>query len=167
MLDFEQDVRIDHMSLDVEWLNQPVLAGKYARYSAEMRRKANQAEQRVKVVRSELVKKTVDDPRGTTGKDKPTAVEVEAYYRNQPIHQEAKQEWIDAEYEAGYAEMAYKEIAFTRKSALENMVRLHAAQYFAGPSVPRDLNKEVLEKHQDLNMNKSIGEAIRRKPKEA
>lgn len=167
MLEYTEDAKIDHMALDVEWLNQPALAIRYARQAAHLRRLANQAEERVKVVRSELVKKTSDDPKGTTGKDKPTAVEVEAYYRNHPDHKEAKKDWIEADYEANYAEMAYKEMAFTRKAALENMVRLHAVQYYAGPSVPRDLNKEVLERHMDKQTNQGIGEAIRRKPKEA
>ena len=40
-----------------------------------------------------------------------------------------------------------------RKDALENLVRLHGQQYFAGPKIPRDLPSEMEKR---TNKNKEV-----------
>lgn len=145
-LNYKKDMYIDPDALDLEWLRQPELGRKYARNAASKRREARLAEERVKVIKSELIRKCNENPKSTTGKDKPNAIDIEAYYRTHPTHKDAKQEWIEAEFEADIAELAQKEISYGRKAALEGLVTLHAAQYFAGPKVPRDLNKEWEQK---------------------
>jgi hypothetical protein len=54
----------------------------------------------------------------------------------------AKQDLIDAQHDVEILQAAVRAMDH-RKTALENLVRLHGAQYFAGPSVPRDLGKEM------------------------
>ncbi len=141
-IDYKAAMKVDPNALDVEWLGQAELARKYANHWVRLQREARRAEENVKVVRSELARFCNDNPVKCTGKEKPTALDIEAYYRTHPKHKAAKDAWIEAAYEAEYAELAYKEISFTRKASLENLVSLYASQYFAGPSAPRNLSKE-------------------------
>jgi hypothetical protein len=145
-MNYEEDVRIDDTALDVEWLDQSSLAMRYGKYYAKCRKRLTQAEEKIKVIRAELIKKANEDPMKCCKKEKPNAADIEAYYRNDSRHKEAKDEWIQAQYELDIAEVAKNEISFTRKSALENMVRLYIAGYFAGPKIPRDLHNEVLKR---------------------
>ncbi len=114
------------------------------------------ADQKVKVVGAELSRQAAMDPVNCTGKEKPTVGDVDAYIRTHPDHQAAKQAWIDAEYEASYAETAHKEISFTRKQSLENLVTLHGQNYFAGPAVPRDLSKEWEQRTRQRRANATV-----------
>jgi hypothetical protein len=125
------------------------------------------ADEKVKVTRAELIREANQDPKKTTGKDKPNAADIEAYYRSHPDHIEAKQEWIDSAYEADYAEMVQKEISWGRKASLEGLVTLHGANYFAGPSAPRNLSKEWERKRKQdqIDANNIIGSAIMKRKK--
>ena len=162
-LNYEADVKIEESALDVEWLQQPTLALKYGRHAAHMRKLANLADQRVKVVAAELTRAVAEDPRSHTGKEKPTVGEVEAYVRTHPDHQAAKEAWIEADYEATYAETAHKEISFTRKQALENLVTLHGQNYFAGPSIPRDLSREWEKRSHQRKADAHVASALKRR----
>jgi hypothetical protein len=142
MLNYARDLKIDENNLDVEWLEQPELAYRYGAAAAEARRKANFIHEKAKVHRSLLIKAVNEDPEGTVGKSKPTASDIESCYRADEEHQQLKQELIEAEFNAEMAELAKAEICWTRKTALENLVKLHGQQYFAGPAIPRDLQAE-------------------------
>lgn len=162
--DYQQDMQIDPDALDVEWLRQAELARKYAKHVARLKRDAMTAEERVKVVKAELTQECTMDPMGCTGKEKPTAPDVDAYIRTHKRHKEAKEDWIEATYRANYAELAQKEISWTRKAALENLVTLHGQQYFAGPCVPRNLRKEFDERNAaNDTANAAVGEAMIRR----
>jgi len=151
-MDFEGDIQIDGFRLDIEWLEQASLAIKYGKYWARCRETLTRAEERIKVVRAELIKEANEDPDTCLGKGiKPTAVNVEAYYRNHTEHKKAKDEWIKAQYELNMAEVARSEISYTRKAALENLVRLHGQQYFAGPKVPHELPEFRRMKNEEVS----------------
>lgn len=162
-MNYENDMRIDESALDVEWLGQVSLALKYGRTYAEHKKTLLQAEEEIKVIRSELIKEANEDPEACCGKDKPNAADIEAYYRNHPRHRRAKKRWIDAQYELDMAEIAKNEISFTRKMALENLVILHGQQYFAGPKVPRNITKEVQERHSQKKVDAGISKKLKRK----
>jgi len=150
-MNYEDDIQIDETALDVEWLEQASLAMKYGRHYAECRRTFTEAEEKVKVIRAELIKRANSDPVRFCKKEKPNGADIEAYYRKHSKHIAAKEEWLAAMYELNMAEIAKNEISFTRKVALENLVKLYIAQYFAGPSMPRDLVWEVKEKQKRLD----------------
>lgn len=148
-MDYENDMDIDADQLDVEWLEQANLAFKYGRHWADCRAELLRTEENIKLVRSEIIKQVNQDPERYLGEGvKPTAPVVEAFYRNARRHQKAKKEWVDAQFEANVAEIAYKEISYTRKMALENLVKLHGQSYFAGPAVPHDIS-ELKEKRKE------------------
>jgi len=162
-LNYENDLKIDADALDVEWVRQPEIARRYIKHAAWSRRRERKAEEQMKIIRSELVRKANDDPKGCTGKDKPTTLDIEAFYRTHPDHILAKQNWIDAAYEADYADMARQEISWGRKAALENLVVLHGANYFAGPSAPRNLSKEWEQKRRQEIADNIVDSSMKRK----
>lgn len=142
-LDFNADVRIDESALDIEWLEQASLSIRYGEYWAKCKKRVAKCEERLKLVRSELVDAANRNPDKLLGEgNKPTAVNVEAYFRTHERHIEAKKELLQAQYELDLAEIAKNEISFTRKTALENLVKLHGQNYFAGPKLPRNLRFE-------------------------
>lgn len=150
-MDYEKDIIIDVTSLDTEWADQASLALKYGRHWAKCRKTLTLAEEKIKVVRAELIAEANSDPSKYCGKDKPNAADIEAYYRNHPRHKTAKDEWVDAQYECNMAEVAKNEFSFTRKAALEGLVTLHGQSYFAGPRIPRNLKEEWEEKQKKSN----------------
>lgn len=165
-LNYEQDIKIDENSLDVEWLEHSKIAIKYAQLSAEKRKQAKHAEEKTKTIRSELINEANADPDNTIGKSKPNAGDLEAYYRTHPRYKEAKEEEIEAQHEADMAELAQKEISYGRRKALENLVTLHGQMYFAGPSAPRDLSnerqKKEAEREKQKKANKKVGSGMKR-----
>jgi len=161
-MNYEEEMIIDETALDVEWVEQARLSLKYGRHWAECKNELTLAEENIKLVRSELIKEVNEDPEGCLGEGiKPTAPVVEAYYRNHKRHKAAKQEWVEAMFEANVAEIAYKEVSWTREAALENLVKLHGQQYFAGPAVPRNLTEEMEQRKKKLN--KRVGAKLQRR----
>lgn len=161
-LNYEDDMYIDETALDVEWLNQPALAKKYGENSKLKRKLATLAEEKIKLIRSKLINNVNANPTKCLGKDvKINDKNIEAYYRTHSNYLKAKKRWVEAVYEADIAEVAYKEISFARKSALEYLVKLHGQLYFAGPSVPHDL-EELRELH-TKEADKKIAKHLTRK----
>ncbi len=156
-LDYEKDMYIDETFLDVEWLEQSSLAGRYIKNAIHMRKLERRASEVVKTTRSELINNVNQDPQGTTGKSKPNSADIEAHYRRDEEYKKVKDKWIQAEYEASYAEMAQKEISYGRRTSLENLVTLHGDNYFAGPKVPHDLTKAREEKQKQSNRKVQMG----------
>lgn len=159
-MDYQKDVSIDESSLDLEWLDQPSLMMKYGSHRAGLIRELDQAEENIKIIRSDLIRKANLDPDKYLGEGiKPTAPVVEAFYRNNPKHKEAKQKYIDLQYEVNMAWVATNAID-AKKVSLENLVKLHGQQYFAGPKMPRDLRKEREIKQEDAN--RGVGSKLKR-----
>ena len=159
---YEDDIRIDATALDVEWLEQPSLAMKYGRIYAGIKADLAKAEEKVKVIRSELIKEANENPEMCCGKSKPNASDIEAYYRNDERHKKIKKKILKLQHECDIAEIAKNEVSFTRKAALENLVTLHGAQYFAGPAIPRNITKEWEDKERSKRTSRKITEGMRR-----
>jgi len=164
---FDDDIAIDAESLDVEWLNQAPLSRKYGKLAAQQRKIVAQLEERKKTIRSQLIKEANQDPKKCTGKEKPNAADLESYYRDHSRYKEVIEELIEAQFELDNVEDAKNEIAYTRKAALSNLVVLHGQQYFAGPSVPRDLKEEVrrFKERQQKTVDAGISKVLRRTKK--
>lgn len=160
-LDYKKDVRINDAALDLEWLDQAELAVSYGREWATLKKKVAILDEKVKVIRSKLIRKAWKNPQDTLGQPKGSIQTVEAYYRTHKKHMKLKEELFEAQEELDLVEVAKNEISFTRKSALENMVKLYAADYFAGPNVPRDLSK--LRNHNQDAVDKQV--KVKRKNK--
>lgn len=141
---YEDDVRIDEMALDVEWLRQPELMAKYARLAAEARRAYDLEKERRDVVRAQVRARLLSNPEAY-GLSKTTEAAVEAAIVLDPEYQAASRAVIEAKYSVDMMAAAVQAME-GRKAALENLVRLYAASYFAGPSVPRDLSAALRDR---------------------
>lgn len=150
-MSYSEDLKIDETSLDLEWLDQANLAMKYGKRFAFAKKRLTEADEKVKVIKAELISEANTNPMKCCKKDKPNAADIEAYYRTHRRHKEAKEEWITAQFECDMAEIAKNEVSFTRKAALEQLVTLYMGNYFAGPKVPRDLTWERDQKSKKVN----------------
>ncbi len=157
--DYERDVRIDETALDVEWLEQASLALKYVRLVVYWNARVCVYQEKVKTIRSQLILAVNENPGGLMGKERPNAGDIEAYYRAHPKYIGAVEELNAALEEQEFAQLAKDEICYTRKKALESLVQLHGQQYFAGPSVPRDLTKEAAKRVGQRRADTKVGAA--------
>jgi len=155
-MNYERDTRIDVDALDTEWADQADLARKYAKHLTNTKAEVSRLEERKKTKRSELIVKANKNPLELLNKKSPNAGDIEAYYRTDREYIQIVKELIDLQEEAEFEELAFQEIAWTRKKALENLVTLHGQQYFAGPKVPRDLSKEYQKKHDQKKADEKV-----------
>jgi len=155
-LDYERDIIIDESALDLEFLEQARLFMQYSRNEHSTRRDMDYAKTKLDLVKAKLDKAMRADP------DKYDIARISegAIINNillQPEYAEANTKFITANYEYGVARAAVW--AFDqRKTALENLVRLHGQQYFAGPRIPRDLTEErqLRQRHSDQKVGKAM-----------
>ena len=161
-MNYEEDVKIDETALDVEWLDQAALSIRYGKYWAQCKRTVTEAGERIQIIRSELIALANSNPLKYCKKDKPNVADIEAFYRVHPRHVAAKEEWMQAQYELDMAEVAKNEISFTRKAALENLVKLHGQQYFAGPKIPRNISDERVKQVHSKEVNAGINAKFKR-----
>lgn len=158
-MDYEKDTSIDEQGLDVEWLKQPSLMSKYGKHAAQAKLDMDHAKEDLDVVKAQLDRNIRAFP-DIYGLDKLTESIVSNTIIIQPEYKDTNDQYLNAKYEYDMAMAAVRAID-QKKTALENLVRLHGQQYFAGPSVPRDLSKEWEKTESQKQTNKKV--ALRRK----
>lgn len=161
MINYEQDVKIDGEALDIEWLAQPSLMMKYCQISAKAQMQMDAAKEMVDVVRSGLDKSIRENPE-KYGIAKLTESVVLSTVIVQEQYTEAYGAYLKAKYEADMAKGAVRAIEH-RKDALENLVRLFGQSYFAGPKMPRELNREWEQHELQKRSNAGVAAAMSRK----
>ena len=161
--DYENDLEIDLVRLDFEFATHAQTFMKYAKEAASANKRAKLADERVKTMRSQLIKEANENPEVMGKGIKPTAPNVEAYYRDHSDYKEVKKASIEAEY---YSDLMTNVIfAFqARKSALENEVRLRGQEYNGEPQEPRDIGPEAIEQWK-VDKSKSVQDRIKDKMK--
>jgi len=166
-MDYLKDIEIDESALDLEVLNQAKLGLKYGLYYAECLRKVTQVVENLKLIKAQLTNEAILNPEEciAEGVSKPTAVMIEAYFREHPKHKEAKEIWEKAKHELEIAIIAKSEICYTRKAMLENLIKLSGQSYFAGPSVPRDLSYEAALRKDQTRVDNKVAKKLKRKKK--
>ena len=153
-MNYEQDIQIDESSLDVEWLGQATLMMKYTKNSAMAFSDLDQTKEALDIVRAGIDLKIRNHPE-EFGLEKTTEAAIQNTILLDKKYQEVNKVYLDARYEFEMAKGAVR--AFEqRKDALENLVRLHGQQYFAGPKVPRDLAWEVEERQKRIDAKVKI-----------
>jgi hypothetical protein len=133
---YEEDSKIDPFNLHEECIRQPELVEKYSKLAAIAQKELSDAHEHVKVTRSDIIKEIKEK------NPKITLPELEAKYRTDPEHIEAKEAYIRAEYNynmimAGVYKMQ------SRKASLDNLISLHAQQYYSVPNLPREFTDVV------------------------
>lgn len=161
-MDYETDILIDEQALDVEWLDQSRLMGRYCENAAALNKAMGLAEEELNFVKSTLARDVRADPakfgvvpgsRGITEESIKAAIRVCDDYRR------ASRAFIDARYEYEVAVGTVR--AFdTRKRALENLVTLHGQNYFAGPRVPHDIGQERARRDREAQGRVRLSSAL-------
>ena len=153
-MDYEKDISIDETALDVEWLDQPRLMLKYAQHAARCKAELDRAKEALEVVKAELDRAIRQDPAKYEVK-KVTESAIQSAILVQPQYQQASKDYADSKYEYEMAVAAVRAID-QKKTALENLVKLHGMSYFAGPQVPRDLSLEWQKRQGQTEANKKV-----------
>lgn len=162
-MNYVEDIQIDGEALDLEWLQQPSLMLKYAKHSAKVQRALEECKQELDIARAEADRTIRENPEGFDIVKVTEGAINSAILTYKPFI-EASQAYADAKYEADMARAAVNAFEH-RKSALENLVRLYGQQYFAGPSVPYQINREWEAKEKDQRVSKKISEGLQRRNK--
>lgn len=160
-MNYEKDITISSDELDLDCLEQPSLMLKYTKHLAEMKRQVDEAKEALSITKAEVDRKIREHPESYGIEGKVTEGAITSALLTEDDYQKASKKYIDANYEANMAEGAVK--AFEqRKNMLEALIRLHGQQYFAGPSVPRDLSLEASKREKQKVINQGIKSSISR-----
>jgi len=148
-MNYEKDIEIDESALDVECLEQSALMLKYTKYQAETARDEDLAKEHFELVKAELDKEIRNDP-DKFDMPKVTESAVNSAILMHENYKKASKRYIEAKFENTVAKGAVRTFD-QRKDELENLVRLHGQQYFAGPRVPRDLSDERQKRQKNVD----------------
>jgi len=167
MNDFEKDLEIDPMNLDVEAIRQPELYYNYSKLTKEAKTKYDMMKFKLNVVESELAQKARLKPRAF-GLNKVTEASVSEAVRLHPRYRTAYKKMVEAKNEADLMYHA-QEAMSQKKRMIELLVKLHGQEYFSGPSVPhspKELWKKVKQKREKETHDEMVKKARTRKRKE-
>lgn len=159
--EFQNDLKIDPEQLDVEAGMQGELFFKWAQLSIEAREEYDRAKMALEILEAELTAKAKADPE-RFGIIKTTDLAVSKAVLLQPKWQEANDRLIKARANSYLLEKAVLAME-QRKRMIEILVTLHGQQYFAGPSVPRNLGaawKDVRNRREE-SVNEKQGKRAR------
>jgi len=157
-INYERDIKIDTSALDLEWEDQPVLMMKYTQHAANMRKALDEANQALTIAKAEADRTIRENPAGYDITRVTEGAIASAILTYKPYIQ-AYNQYLSAKYEEDMAKGAVQ--AFNqRKEALENLVQLFRASYFAGPKVPRELKVE--RERRDANVDAGVASKLNR-----
>ena len=147
--EFEQDLAIDPLQLDVHAGLQGELFFKWAEKEVAARQNADEAKFRLEVLTAQLDSQARLDP-DSFGIQKVTEGSIATAVKTSDQYQEAYEEWLEARGEAALLAKAVEAME-QKKRMIEVLITLHGQQYFAGPSIPRNLAeawKDEMEKRE-------------------
>jgi hypothetical protein len=139
-MSYESDIAIDETALDVEWVDHPRRMLLYCSNVAEAHKEMDLAKERLDFVKATLDQEIRSMQSGPIG-PKQTEASINALIIVHPQYVDASRDYIERKYDHEIAVGAVRAFEH-RKTALENLVRLHANQYFAGPAIPHNLSEE-------------------------
>lgn len=143
-MDYATEMFIDDSALDMEALEQPGLMMKYSTLLAKAKMERDLKKEAVEWTQADLDKALREAP-DRYGLDKVTVDSVKYGIIQQKKYKKAVKAYLHAKHEADILQGAVSAIE-QRKSMIETLTKLHGQQYFAGPNVPRDLEKERKDK---------------------
>ncbi len=159
-MDYERDIKIDENALDLEWKDQAELFMKYALHLANTQKELDSFKQELDIMRAEIDKSIRENPE-KYGIEKVTEGAIQSAILTDKGFIQANKDYLNVKFENDMAKNAVQ--AFNqRKEALENLVKLHGQQYFAGPKMPRDLSFEAEKREKQKKANVAVGSMMRR-----
>ena len=153
-MNYEKDLAIDRDRLDWEWLNQPQLFFRYARAATEAKTQADAAKERLELTRANLDSSVRGNP-DKWGLSKPTEAAISSAILRDEGYQDEQKVLAKAQADAALLAVAVRAME-QRKSALENLVRLHGQDYFSTPREPDNAKEEVRERIKDRSNQQMV-----------
>jgi hypothetical protein len=162
-INYEKDVRIDELALDIEWLEQSTLMLRFAKNEARLEREMDEAEEALELYKAELDSKIREDPEKYK-LEKITEGAIKAITLQDKTYKDLSKEYLDSKFEYKVAKGAVKALE-NKKDALENLVKLNGQSYFAGPVVPHDIKyeRDARAKQIDVNVSDKLNKSKRTK----
>ena len=134
-MNYEIDLEIDRDSLDQEWLKQPQLYFRYAKLASDADAEMGKIKERLETTKAEqdgyIREKAKEDGEKITEKI------VESRIIAGKAYKYIFDQFNVAKHEVGIMRAAVMAME-QRKSALENLVKLYCAGYWAEPREPKD-----------------------------
>lgn len=161
-LNYENDMDIDPSYLDICCIDQPQLVIKYARIAADAEMEMDSLKEKLDLVKAELDNEIRTDPEKFDISVKLTEAVVSNAILMNDRYKKAMSAYLQAKHEFKIVSGATKAVDH-RKSMLENLVKLHGQQYFAGPNVPHDLALEWTRKKEQKSSNSMVATRMKRK----
>ena len=161
---FAEDRQIDPEQLDVEAVKQADRTFHYAEQSVHARANVDRIKLQMELIEARLALDCREHPENF-GLSKVTEAGIAAAVRLRKEYVEACKAHIEAREESMLLEKAVAAMEM-KESMIKVLVSLHGQQYFAGPSVPRDLVsawKEAQEKTENSVNTKQISKTRKRK----
>jgi len=160
--DYSAELSIDPDALDIEWLIQPSLFIKYAEALAEARLELDKNKTELDMIRADIDNEIRQNPIPYSGSDKkPTETQIANLVIQHPDVQNANDRFIESKHIVELLSLAVR--AFDqKKAALENLVKLHGQQYFAGPMEPRNIGNEYHRSLKSQQTRSRVGKRLNR-----
>jgi hypothetical protein len=156
VLQYEQDLFIDESALDVECLNQPLLMRKYTKELAKAEKEVARLKELLDIESAILDKDVRISPQKHGLVDvKITNDVVASILTTSTKLKGIRSDIIEAVYEMNMVKGAVDAVR-QRKDMLQELIKLHGQNYFAGPSVPRDLASQRQIKKEQANTSIKI-----------
>ena len=169
--EFEKDLQVDPNQLDLAAVLQGELFFKWAERAVAARAKMDRKKFALDVLQAELQTRCREKPE-KFGLVKVTEGAISAAVHTHQKYLEGYEEYLDARNDSALLDKAVVAME-TRKRMIEVLITLHGQQYFAGPSVPRNLvgawkeyQEEKGEKVQGRQIKQMKKRKISRKRKE-
>lgn len=164
--ELRKDRKIDAEGLDVECLDQVDLFCKWAERSIGAKALVEDLKLSLEAKQAELDLRIRKRPE-KHGLEKLTEAGVKAAVLNHPEFLKARKKFNRARDEAAYLDTAVSAMEM-KKRMIEQLIVLHGQQYFAGPSVPRDLGKmwQLAQKQSEKRVTEKVLQIRRIRRKE-
>lgn len=145
--EFERDKAIDPNQLDLEAINMPNLYHKWARLAVDAKTEVDRCKLEMDLIEVQLSMRCREKP-SAFGIPKVTESAIHGAVRSHEDYCTAAAKWVSALETSKLLDRAVSTMEI-KKRMIEILVTLHGQQYFAGPSVPRDLAAAWLAQKQE------------------
>jgi hypothetical protein len=153
-LDFENDIKINPMALEIECSLLPNCVYKYTQECANMEKRMDSAKDYLEMIKAETDHSIRSNPKKYIPdlEKSPTEAMVQSAVLQSKRVKEAQQAYLEAKHEYRIHKGAVD--ALNKKGEqLGNLIMLLRMDYFSGPKVPRDLEAEYYKR---VENNKKI-----------
>lgn len=135
--EFDLDKKIDPLQLDIEAVRLPEIFFKWAEKAVEAKSEVDRLKLKADTILAEMENDIREKP-GRYGLEKATDASVKAKAATQEKYQQANERYFRARDDSALLDKAVQAIEI-KKRMIEVLVTLFGQQYFAGPSMPRNL----------------------------